>query len=153
MTDAAVEQARSAVTDLLEADEDQLYEQLGIRAQALASAPQLAGDFAPPVTYDQVAMGPLDAVRDFGKRLFNRWNREAYNLVCADDDADRTELLNAIGVGEAAAAAALAGFIVTNLGIAPAVAAVIAAIVVKRFFRPAYDEFCEVWKEKLPATT
>jgi hypothetical protein len=153
MTNAAVEQARSAVSDLLEADEDQLYEQLGIRAQALASAPQLAGEFAPAVTYDAVVMGPLDAVRDFGKRLFQRWQREAYNLMCAEDDADRTELLNAIGVSEAAAAAALAGLIVTYLGIAPVIAAVVAAIVIKRFFRPAYEEFCAVWQEKLPAAS
>jgi hypothetical protein len=24
------------------------------------------------------------------------------------------------------------------------------ALVIKRFFRLAYDEFCELWKEKLP---
>ena len=149
---AAVEQARPAVDNLLEADENQLYEQLGIRARALGRAPQLAGEFAPAVAFDSATMGPLETVRDFGKRIFERLQREAHDLMCGDDDADRSDLLDAIGVGETAVAAVLAGLIVTHLGVAPAIAAVVAALIIKRFFRPAYEEFCAVWKEKLPAT-
>ncbi len=69
--------------------------------------------------------------------------------MCGEDDEDRADLLAAMRVSDAAVAAVLAGLIVTNLGAAPAVASVIAAIVVKRFFRPAYQEFCESWKETL----
>ena len=151
----AVRLAEPAVSDLLEADEDTLYEQLGIRATSLADAPQLAGDFAAAATYNAVVMGPLDTVRDLGKRIFDRWNREAYGLVCSGggDAKDRKAILDSIGVGQTAFAALLASTIVTTFGLAPAIASVIAAIVVKRFFRPAYEEFCEVWKEKLPAAS
>jgi hypothetical protein len=151
----ALRQAEPAVRNLLEADEDTLYEQLGIRATAFADAPQLAGEFAPVVSYDAVVMGPLDTVRELGKRIFDRWNREAYGLVCGGggDSKDRDALLDSIGVGQTAFAALLASIIVTTFGLAPAIAAVIAAIVVKRFFRPAYEEFCGVWKEKLPAAS
>jgi hypothetical protein len=148
----ATRQAQPAVSNLLEADPDTLYEQLGIRATALAETPQLAGEFAPAVSYDSVVMGPLDSVRELGQRIFDRWNREAYSLVCGGGEADdREALLKSIGVGQTAFAALLASTIVTSFGVAPAIAAVIAAIIVKRFFRPAYEEFCEEWKEKLSA--
>ena len=51
---------------------------------------------------------------------------------------------------DAAVAAVVASILVTY-GAAPAIAAVVAAIIVKRFMRPAYEEFCVTWKEKLPA--
>jgi hypothetical protein len=136
---------------LLQATEDQLYEQLGIRAKAIAANPAAAGSFEPAVTYDGAAMGPLDDVREFGRRLFRRWNREAWNLACSDDDtADRKKLLDAFGGGQAAVAATLSGILVAHLGLAPALAAIIAALALKYFFRPAYEEFCALWLKKLP---
>ena len=98
-------------------------------------------------------MGPLDDVREYGRRLARRWNREAYSLVCgadADDAGDRQELLASFGMGETAAAAALCSLFVAQLGMAPALATVLAVIILKHFFRPAYQEFCGLWKEKLP---
>jgi hypothetical protein len=136
---------------LLQASEDQLYVQLGICAKAIAANPAVAGSFEPTVTYDGAAMGPLDDVREFGRRLFRRWNREAWNLACSGDDkADRKKLLDAFGGGQAAVAATLSGLLVAHLGLAPALAAIIAALALKYFFRPAYEEFCTLWHEKLP---
>jgi hypothetical protein len=136
---------------LLQSSEDQLYEQLGIRAKAIAANPAAAGSYEPSVTYDGAAMGPLDDVRDFGRRLFNRWNREAWNLACSDDEgSDRKKLLEAFGGGQAAVAATLSGLLVAHFGLAPALAAIVAALALKHFFRPAYQEFCNFWQEKLP---
>jgi hypothetical protein len=138
---------------LLQASEGQLYEQLGIRAKALAHDPAIAGSFDPQVSYDGAQMGPLDDVREFGQRLFRRWNQEAYKLICGgdiDDADDRKKLLAAFGGGDVAVGAVLAGLFVQYLGMAPALAGVVAALVLKHFFRPAFGEFCGLWLEKLP---
>jgi hypothetical protein len=140
--------AEAAVSALLGADEDQLFAELGIRARALAEDPAAAGNFDPDVSYAEAQMGALDDVRAFGRRLFGRWQRELYELICGEDresTADRAELGNALGLGEAAAAAFVATLLVGTLGMAPALATVFAAIVVKRFFASALDEFCAAW--------
>lgn len=142
--------ARPAVQKLLYADEDQLYEQLGLRLKALAIDPAVAGSFDPAVTYNSAQMGAKEDILALGKRIFQRWNREAYQLLCgarADDKEDRALVLESFGMGEVAVAATLAGLLVTYLGLAPAVAGVIAALVCKRFFRPAYEEFCLAWSK------
>jgi len=139
-----------AVRTLLKQDEDRLYEELGKRARAMAANPKVAASFAPRVIYEKRTMGILDDLREFGRRLFRRWNEEAYNLVCgsqARDEKDRKDLLEAVGIGDAAVVAAvISGGLVAYLGVAPALAAVIAALIVKRFWRPTYAEFCHCWK-------
>ena len=140
--------AEPAVQDLMLADEDQLYAQLGIRAQALRGDLSASASFAPAVTYDGNEMGPMDEVIEFGRRLFGRWNRELNELVCGTSPTarkDRNELANRLGISPTAAAAYLAGILVTSFGLMPALAAVAAAIVVKRFFQPAVEEFCDAW--------
>ena len=146
-------QAESAVSSLLESDEDQLLEQLGIRTKAIQADPAVSGSFQPDVAYEATTMGVMDDVKELGRRIFKRWNREAFKLVCGGEDLDkkdREELANAFGLGDAAVAGMIASLLVSSFGVAPAIATVVAALVIKRFFRPAYDEFCELWKEKLP---
>jgi hypothetical protein len=146
------QQAQPAVEKLLKADESQLYEQLGIRAKAMAQDPAKSGSFEPEVTYEAAQMGFKEDVKDFGQRLFKLWSVEAYKLVCsteAEDQQTRTDLLNAFGVSETAVAALLASLLVAQLGVAPAIAAVVAALIIKRFFRPAYQEFCVTWKKSV----
>jgi hypothetical protein len=43
----------------------------------------------------------------------------------------------------------MATLLASHFGVAPAIAAVTAAIAVKRFFRPAYQEFCTYWNERI----
>jgi hypothetical protein len=145
-------EAELAVALLMESDVPQLYEELGIRTAAIEQEPALAGSFAPTVIYDAVAMGPLDGVRELGRRIFARWESSAYTLVCgtaANDEEDRKSLAGAFGVNSTTVAAFMAALLVSHFGLAPAIAAVIATIVVKRFFRPAFEEFCTVWGERI----
>ena len=147
-------QAEPAVKKLLKSDEGQLYETLGILAKAIEKDPSKSGSFEPKVTYDMAQMGLKEDVMELGQKLYNRWIVEAYKIVCGSDKEsmkDREALMKAFGVkDEEMIAATLAALLVTQLGLAPALAAVMAVLILKRFFRPAHEEFCIVWKKKLP---
>ena len=145
-------QAESVIEKWMEAEEDQLYEEIGIRAKAIVENLSVCSSFDPMVTYDQNMMGPMDSIREFGKRLFKRWEVSAYKLICGskqEDQADRKELLDAFGANETKVAAVMAALLVSNFGLAAPIAAIVATLVIKHFFRPAYEEFCKGWKEKL----
>src|SRR3954452_9954099 len=101
-------QVLPAVSKLLQADEDNLYEQLGIRAKALAADASIAGSFDAHVSAETTEMGVMDEVRKLGNRLFRRWNREAHDMLCGTADGaqrDRQEISRALGVDEATVAA------------------------------------------------
>lgn len=147
------EMALPAVKQLLQSEEDQLYEELAIRNKAILKDPGLAGSFSPEASYDTRLMGPMDDLRDFGRIFFSRLNQDGYNLVCGSELADsqeREKVTNAFGFGKTEVAAAIAAVMVAHFAIAPAIAAVVAALIVKLFFRNAHEAMCEVWKHKLP---
>jgi hypothetical protein len=149
-----VDQAEPIVNNLLNVDEDTLFEQLGIRAKAIQKNPELSSSFEPMVRYDQAGMGGLDDVRSYGKRLFRRCSAEGYQLFCGDDpedEEDRKDLAEAFGVSERKVAAFVAAALVAQLGLAPAIAAIIAALLIKRFLiKPGYKLSCQAWKAYLP---
>jgi hypothetical protein len=141
-----------AIQKLLQSDEDQLYEEIGIRMTAMSEDSLDIADFDPEITIEVAEMGPLEDLQELGRRVMQRWNKSAHELVCGtsdEDSKDRSTLLEAFGVGEIAAGAALATLLVSHLAITPAIASVIAALVMKRFFSPAYEEFCDMWRQKL----
>ena len=146
------EQAKPAMKKLLDCDEQQLYEQLGIRARAIEKDPTKASAFEPQITYDQNHMGIKEDVYEFGENLFRRWNIEAYNLICGsdlEDQIDREGLVEAFKIDKVSVGAALSALLATQLGLSPALAAVAAALLIKRFFNPAYEEFCILWEKHL----
>lgn len=149
-----VDLVRPAVENLLQSEESQLYEELGVRQKAIMIDPAKAGFFEPDLTYDAEEMGSLDDLRDFGRILFEKLNVDAYNLVCGtktEDSEERRKLLAAFGIDDKVVAAAIAALLITHMAIAPAIAAVVAAIIVKLFFQNTHRAMCEVWKKKLPS--
>lgn len=144
--------ARTAVEELLQSEENQLYEEIAIRNRAILEDPTVAGQFQPSVTYDAKLMGPMDDLRAFGRKYYQKVSNEAYGLVCGSgqqDSAERKKLLDAFGVGKTEVAAALAALLVAKLAIAPAIAVVLAALIVRIVFKPAHEAMCEVWATKL----
>jgi hypothetical protein len=148
------EQARPVVGELSERNEDELYQELALRLKGIAEDPSRAGDLRLAVDHAPDLMGPLDDLQDFGRRFFARFLPEAYRLVCGNEDAEeRKKVQDAFGIGPEAVGAAIAGAVVSGFGLAPAAAAVVAALILRLFFRPAYQAMCEVWQEKLPKDT
>lgn len=141
----------AVANDLVDYDEAALIEQLGIRAKMLQQDPSFAGDLAPELNYDAKFLGPLDSAKALGLKILDRWNKELFEITCgssSDDKEDRTKILNALTLGEGAAIAALIP-VLAGLGLAPTLAAVLAAIIVKRFFGSAVETICESWKQQL----
>jgi hypothetical protein len=144
--------ARPAVEKLDAMDEDSLYLQLGSRLTAISRSPEGSEKFDMPLGPDLVAYGPLDTLKELGRKFFQRWNQAAYNLMCggsADDASLRQRLSDAFGLGKDAVIATLAASLVAYFGLAAGLAGVIAAIAVKLFFRPGYQAMCDVWKTKV----
>jgi hypothetical protein len=147
------EQAKAAVEKLLESPDDQLFIELGLRRKAIDADPAVAGQFDPELSYDADFAGPLDVLKEFGQRYFDKVNKQVYELVCGntkDNEQDRSNLRQAFGLDKTTFAAMLAAALVSSFGWAPAIAAVVAALVVKLFFRSGYEIACQMWKEKLP---
>lgn len=147
------QQIEPVVKRLLKAEEKQLYEKLGIFEKAKEANPKIQDSINPLVTYNQAKMGPKEDVLELGKNVFNRWAVEAYKLACGFEDVDleeRKKLITATGVSEVAIASGIASLLVAELAVPAALAPVIAAIVVRRFFRPTYEEFCRIWKKNIP---
>ncbi len=140
------------VQRLLQSDESQLLELLGMRAAVVTRDLPKSALVQPNIAAADVAtMGIKDDMKVLGRRILRRWNRSAFDLVCGEDPDDaktRGEFKLALGVSEAAAIGALTAGLI-SIGLMAALAPVVAAILVKKFFNPAYGEFCGYWKEKL----
>ena len=150
--------ARPAVEGLVNSSEDQLYEELGKRLRMVQADPQAAGAFEPSQQdrekIELETLGFVDDLKSLGKQFFAKVDRQAYEVMCGTspgDQKDRDALSNAFGLGKEAVAATLAGALVAQLGIAPILAAAVAALIVRLFFKPAYQEMCVIWKKKLPS--
>jgi hypothetical protein len=148
------DQAQPALERLLQSEPDQLFAELGLRQKAIENDPTQAGLFETTATYDAPFAGPLDDLKEIGQRFFDRVSKDVYNLVCGDDAdsaAERKKVLDALGLGGAAFAGALTAVLISWFAWAPAIASVVAALVVKLFFNNAQAAMCEVWKKRLPA--
>jgi predicted secreted protein len=146
--------AQPALEKLLQSDPDQLYAELGLRQKAIVDDPAEAGRFETTATYEAEFAGPLDVLKELGQSFFKNVSKNAYDLVCGDDEANaaaRQKLAKAFNSGETVFASTLAALMVTSFGLAPAIAAVVAALVVKLFLKSAYGAMCSVWKAHLPA--
>jgi hypothetical protein len=78
--------------------------------------------------------------------------RDLYNLICGDDSKNAVclrKLLEALVIGWLAFAAVLTSVLISSFGFAPAIATVLAALVVQLFFNNAQAAMCEVWKKRL----
>jgi hypothetical protein len=100
---------------------------------------------------DALGFSIQENVKQLGRRVYKRLNKELHSLVCgqsAEDDADRKLIFQAIGKNDLILGAALASALI-SLGAAPLVATPIAVLVVRKVIRPAGEELCAFWSEQL----
>lgn len=147
----ANDELKRSIALLMDYDEQSLIKELAMRAEATKENPNIAGSYDPVVTYDFEHAGLADDLLDLGGRILRRWERELHSVVCgsaSDDKKDRDDILSKIGGDDAVLGAAIASALL-GLGVSAALAAVLAALVLKRILKPAGQEVCKYWSERL----
>lgn len=132
-------------------DVPDLYAALGAEVSAAAKGSGEVARFAVTVDRDQLVRGSMS---ELGERIFKRWSRTLHGFLCepSGEDADlRSQVLSALASRDVSASALVAGLLVGTFGIAPAIATLIAALVVQLFVKPVTDEICKYWGEQLAA--
>ncbi|WP_194456316.1 hypothetical protein [Bradyrhizobium sp. CCBAU 53421] len=138
------------VASLVDKSENDLYALLASRVSTPGAGMGAADDrFRTQFDPDDLERGPAI---DLGKRIFFRCSQAAHEFCCSPGDQDRKlrdQMLNAIFSKEGGGIALLAGGLVTAFGLSPAVAAVVAALLVKIIVAPTIKEVCSAWGEAL----
>ncbi|MBR0681138.1 hypothetical protein GXW74_11625 [Roseomonas eburnea] len=140
-----------SVEALLGYDDEALLKELAMRARGAQFDPAIAGAYQPDVAHEFPDMGLADDLLDLGGRILRRWERELHAVVCGtakEDAEDRKTILAQIGADDAALGAAL-GAVLVGMGASAAVAVVLAAFILKRILKPAGQEACKKWSERL----
>jgi hypothetical protein len=91
---------------------------------------------------------------ELGKKIFARWNRTLNEFACKPNSEDanlQNQLIGAL-TGKEGGTAVIAGLMITSFGASPAVAAVVAALLVKLVLAPAAKEVCNAWSDALSAS-
>ena len=147
------------VESLWELDEEQLEAQLGSRVQAIGD--DVAGRGARGV--DPASLQSIDVnvaakaaidprLLDAGRQLFDRVNPLTYELMCKPlgDDAETQKILDeTINQNYTKAAGMLAPVLVSGVGLAPAVATLLATLIIKKIAKTGANAICENWEKSL----
>ena len=147
-----MDEARAAVAQLADTDEDDLYRLLALRVRTIERDPTVAGQFAPTTlapTELGIAVPDLAAL---GRKLFGNIARAGQSLICgSDSDAGfhLQRLLSGINMDITTVTAGVATLLIGQLAIAPAVAGVVASIVVGKVAPNSVEALCKAWSAKL----
>ncbi|MFL5757077.1 MAG: hypothetical protein ACJ77N_12355 [Chloroflexota bacterium] len=144
------ERARVAAEQLQDVDDDELYQQLGLRIRAIERDPSIAGDLSPDVPATEMGISFVD-LREFGRRTFVTLSAPAMGVVCAGAGEGHSleALLRSFGTSGTAVTAALTTVLIGQLAIAPAVAGIVATLVVGKVAPATLQGLCGGWGRKL----
>jgi hypothetical protein len=153
-------EVEALVQSLWELDDDQLEAQIGSQTQAIGD--DVAGRGArgiDPASLDSIdvnvaAKASIDPrFLDAGRRLFERVNPLVYELMCkpiGDDPETRKILDETINQNYTKAAGMLAPALVSGFGLAPAVATLLATLIIKKVSKYIATGICDTWEKNLP---
>ena len=148
------------VQGLWDLDDDILAAELGSRAQAISD--DVAGRGArgaDPASLDSIdldvaARAPIDPnFLQVGQRLFARINPMAHELLCkplGGDDPEAQQVLDeVVNKNYTKAAGMLAPMLITGLGLAPAIGAMLATLIIKKVSNMTSTAICDTWEKTL----
>lgn len=151
-------EAKKLAEKIYDIDEDLLEARLGILVEEMGG--DLTGESTPrgvsvdSIDFDAVARAPISlAALASGQKVFNQVNGEAYKILCtplALGDKNTEEILDkALEENYTKAAGILAPVLVSSLGLAPTIAAIIATLIIKKISKNAAGGICSTWAKSL----
>lgn len=137
------------IPQLLELDEESIEAELGLQVQSTAKG--LTLDSIDINATAKAAINPelLAAGKNFLKQL----NSGLYDLMCnplGSDPETEKVLDEVISQNYTKAAGILAPVLVSGLGLTPAIATLIATLVIKKIAKEGSEAICKSWKASLP---
>ncbi len=163
-------EVEALVESLWKLDDDVLEAQLGSHVQAIedeVAGRGARGAGADPASLDSIEVdvatrAPIDQnFLNAGRHLFNWINPAAYKLLCTPlegEGSDKTmqELVKLLDQdlekNVAKAAGMLAPFLTANLGLAPAIAALVSTLIIKRVSKGVAEFTCDAWQKTLASS-
>jgi len=145
-----MDEALNAVESLEDADDDELYRQLGLRMRAMERDPKLAGHFAPPAAALEPMGMALGDIVSAGRRAFATLSQASYALLCTAGPAGGRfdAFVDTLGTNRMAITAALATVLVAQIGIAPTIAGVVATLAIGKAAPASMEMMCTIWARK-----
>lgn len=145
------DEALQAVQALEDADDEELYRQLGLRIKAIERDPAVAGQFSPPRALLEPMGLTVGDVVAAGRKAFAQLSQAGYGLLCGGGQAQGgyfDNLVATLGTNRAAVTAGLATLLIAQLGLAPAIAGVVAALAIGRAAPASLQALCTGWAKK-----
>src|SRR6476620_8195477 len=147
------------VESLWERDEYQVEAQIGSHVQAIGDDVAVRGargvdpGSLESIDVNVAARASIDPrFLDAGRQLFDRVNPLVYELMCKPlgDDAETQKILDeTINQNYTKAAGMLAPVLVSGVGLAPAVATLLATLIIKKVSKYLATGICETWDKSL----
>jgi hypothetical protein len=137
------------IPQLLELDEESIEAELGLQVQSTAKGLTLDSIDINATAKSAINPELLAAGKNFLKQL----NSGLYDLMCnplGSDPETEKVLDEVISQNYTKAAGILAPVLVSGLGLTPAIATLIATLVVKKIAKAGSEEICKSWKASLP---
>lgn len=124
-----------------ELSEQQLLTEIGLRARTFALYPAAAGSVEKSVPEAAALRRAWDDLEEFGNWIFRRLHTQLQSVLPAGGhDVDSSRLRRAFDLTEFAGATAIVSALTVTLEVAPAIASVVAALVLKRVSNPGWQE-------------
>ncbi|MEG4057042.1 MULTISPECIES: hypothetical protein [unclassified Microcoleus] len=149
-------EANELAQQIYDLDEEVLVAQLGTLSEEMRgdltaqSAPR--GVSLDSLDLEVAARGPISqGAIEAGQKVFNQVNTEAYKTLCSPlGDKETQEVLDkALAENYTKAAGILAPFLVSSLGWAPTVAALVASLIIKKISKNIAGGICSTWAKTL----
>ena len=124
-----------------EMSEEQLLREIGLRARTFAMFPAAASSVEKSVPEAAALERAWDDLGEFGGWIFRRLHRQLHSVPSnGTRDGDGRPSRNGFDRANAASANRIVSVLTATLGVAPAIASVVAALALKRLLQPAWEE-------------